>query len=74
MLEKRKAREARIRFLGVPELVLSATLLASDGVVVPLLAFSLSLSFVEGDDDFEKPRWVSLSSGETIRQQAAERE
>lgn len=51
-----------MRLLDIPELCLSTTLLTSDGVVVPLL--SLVLSLVEGDDDFEKPRWVSLSSRE----------
>jgi hypothetical protein len=63
--KEEEEEEASMRLVNVPELVLSATLLASDGVVAPLLAFSFS--FVEGDD--LKPRWVSLSSDRTIRQQ-----
>jgi hypothetical protein len=44
----------------------SEMLLTSDGVEVPLL--SLVLSLLEGDEDFEKPRWVSLSSRERERE------
>lgn len=55
---------AEMCLMDVPEALASAMLLTSDGVVAPLLSLALSLSLVEGVDDFEKPRWVSLSSEE----------
>lgn len=50
-----------MRLLNILAPFASEMLLTSDvGVEVPLL--SLVLSLPEGDEDFEKPRWVSLSS------------
>lgn len=51
-----------MRSLNILAPFASEILLTSDGVEVPLL--SLALSLPRGDEDFEKPRWVSLSSRE----------